>query len=57
MKLQAVKKLLRPKSGELEFDVELMQHTAVDVLPSGDAEKKPGCNGMSEVHKTSKGEW
>ena len=52
-----MKKLLRPKSGGLEFDVELMQHTAVDVLPSEDAETKPGCNGMSEVRKTSKGEW
>ena len=44
-------------SGGLEFDVELMQHTAVDVLPRGDAETKPDCNGMSEVRKTSKGEW
>ena len=37
--LQAVKKLFRPKSGGLEFDVELMQHTAVDVLPNGCAMK------------------
>ena len=41
----------------LEFDVELAQHTAVDVLPSGDAEAEPGCDGMSEVRKTRKGEW
>ena len=30
----------------LEFDAELAQHTAVDVLPSGDAETKQGCDGM-----------
>ena len=47
----------RPMSGGLEFDVNLAQHTAVDVLPSGDAETKPGCDGMSEVRKTRKGEW
>ena len=41
----------RPMSGGLEFDVKLAQHTAVDVLPSGDAETKPGCDGMSEVRK------
>ena len=52
-----MKKLLRPLSGGLEFDVELMQHMAVDVLQRGDAETKPGCNGMNEVRKTSKGEW
>ena len=33
------------------------QHTAVDVQPSGDAETEPGRDGMSEVHKTGKGEW
>ena len=44
-------------SCKLEFDVMLAQHTAVDVLPCGDAETKPGCNDMSEVRKTSKGEW
>ena len=36
-------------SAGLEFDAELAQHTAVDVLPSGDAETKQGCDGMSEV--------
>ena len=41
----------------LEFDVELAQHTAVDVLPSGDAETEPGRDGKSEVRKTRKGEW
>ena len=44
-------------SGGLESDVELALHTAVDVLPIGDAETKPGCDGMSEVRKTRKGEW
>ena len=44
-------------SAGLEFDVELMQHTAVDVLPRGDAETEPGRDSMSEVRKTSKGEW
>ena len=39
----------RPMSGGLEFDVKLAQHTAVDVLPGGDAETKPGCDGMSEA--------
>ena len=39
----------RPISGGLEFDVKLAQHTAVDVLLSGDAETKQGCDGMSEV--------
>ena len=34
-----------------------MQHTAVDVLPSVDAETEPGREGMSEVRKTRKGEW
>ena len=43
-------------SGGLEFDVKLAQDTAVDVLPSGDAETKPGCDGMSEARKTRKGE-
>ena len=47
----------RPISGGLEFDVKLAQHTAVDVLPSGDAETKPGCDSMSEVRKTRMGEW
>ena len=46
----------RPMCGGLEFDVELAQHTAVDVLPSGDAETKPGCDGMSEVREGRKGE-
>ena len=31
--------------GGLEFDVQLAQHTAVDVLPSVDAETEPGCDG------------
>ena len=44
-------------SGGLEFDVKLAQHTALDVLPSGGAETKPGCDSMSEVRKTRKGEW
>ena len=44
-------------SSGLEFDVELAQHTAVDVLPSGDAETEPGCDGMSEVRKRRKGAW
>ena len=43
---QAAQKLPRPSSAELEFDVELAQHTAVDVLPSGDAEAQPGRDGM-----------
>ena len=43
-------------SGGIEFDVKLAQHTAVDVLPSGNAETRPGCDGMSEVRKTRKGE-
>ena len=47
----------RPISGGLEFDVELAQHTAVDVLPSGDAEAQPGRDGMCEVRETRKGEW
>ena len=47
----------RPMSGGLEFDVKIAMHTAVDVLPSGDAETKPGCDSMSEVRKTRKGEW
>ena len=47
----------RPMSGGLEFDVKLAQHTAVDVLPSGDVETKPGCDSMSEIRKTRKGEW
>ena len=55
--LQAPKKLPRPFLFGLEFDAELAQHTAVDMLPSGDAEAKPGYNGMSEVRKTRKGEW
>ena len=55
--LQALKKLPRPSSAGLEFDVELAQHTVVDVLLSGDAETEPGCDGMSEVRKTRKGEW
>ena len=46
----------RPMSGGLDFDVKLAQHTAVDVLPSGDAETKPRCDGMSEIRKTRKGE-
>ena len=41
----------------LEFDVELAQHTAVDVLPSGDAEAEPGRDGMCEVRETRQGEW
>ena len=45
----------RPISGGLEFDVKLVQHTAVVVLPSGDAETKPGCDGMSENRKTAIG--
>ena len=40
--LQAAQKLPRPSSAGLEFDVELAQHTAVDVLPSGDAEAEAG---------------
>ena len=42
----------RPISGGLEFDVKLAQHTAVDVLPSGDAEAEPARDGMCEVRKT-----
>ena len=47
----------RPMSGGLEFDVELAQHTAVDVLPSGDAEAEPGRDSMCQVRKTRQGEW
>ena len=45
----------RPMSDGLEFDVKLAQHTAVDVLPSGDAETEPGRDSMSQVRKTRKG--
>ena len=31
----------RLMSGGIEFDVKLAQHTAVDVLPSGDTEAEP----------------
>ena len=39
------------------IELRAAQHTAVDVLASGDAETEPGCDGMSEVRKTRKGEW
>ena len=47
----------RPMSGGLEFDVELAQHTVVDVLPRRDAETEPGRDNMCQVRKTRKGEW
>ena len=47
----------RPMSGGIEFDVKLAQHTAVDVLPCGDAETKHGCDGTGEVRNTRKVEW
>ena len=53
----SAQKLQRPSSAGLEFDVDLAQHTAVDVLPSGDAEAEPARDGMCEVRETRKGEW
>ena len=57
MRAASCEETARPMSSGLEFDVELAQHTAVDVLPSGDAEAEPAHGGMCEVRKTRKGEW
>ena len=38
-----------PMSGGLEFDIELAQHTVVDVLPTRDADTEPGRDSMCPV--------